>query len=64
MICAFVCSGKGCYIYFDYFCSQNSDVMTKDELLQRLQDIEWEDFECKQAKSELPKSVWETVSAF
>lgn len=28
--------------------------MTKDELLQRLQDLEWEDFECKQAKSELP----------
>lgn len=38
--------------------------MTRDELLQRLQEIEWEDFECKQAKSELPKSVWETISAF
>ena len=38
--------------------------MTKNELLQRLQDIEWEDFECKQAKSDLPKSVWATVSAF
>ena len=36
--------------------------MTKDELLHRLQDIEWEDFECKEAKSDLPKSVWETVS--
>ena len=38
--------------------------MTRDELLQRLQEIEWEDFECKLAKSELPKSVCETVSAF
>lgn len=38
--------------------------MTRDELLQRLQEIEWEDFECKLAKSELSKSVWETVSAF
>ncbi len=27
--------------------------MTRDELLQRLQEIEWEDFECKLAKSEL-----------
>ena len=55
---------QGLLHFFDYFCSQNSDVMTKDELLQRLQDIEWEDCECKQAKSELPKNVWETVSAF
>lgn len=38
--------------------------MTRDELLQRLQEIEWEDFECKLAKSELPKSVLEIVSAF
>jgi ATP-dependent DNA helicase RecG len=38
--------------------------MTKEELITRLQDIEWDDFEVKEAKSELPKSVWETVSAF
>ena len=38
--------------------------MTKQELIKRLKDIEWEDFEVKTAKSELPKSIWETVSAF
>lgn len=38
--------------------------MTKDDLLLRLQDIEWDDFEVKEAKSELPKNVWESVSAF
>ena len=38
--------------------------MTKEELIKRLKDIEWEDFEVKTAKSELPKSIWETVSAF
>lgn len=38
--------------------------MNKDELIRRLQDIEWEDFEVKQAASELPKNIWETVSAF
>lgn len=38
--------------------------MTKEELLERINGIEWEDFECKEALNELPKSVWETVSAF
>lgn len=38
--------------------------MTEHELLVRLSDIEWDDFEVKEAKSELPKNVWETVSAF
>ena len=38
--------------------------MTKDELINRLQDIEWEDFEVKEARSALPKNIWETVSAF
>lgn len=38
--------------------------MTKEELLKRLTDIEWEDFECKEALNKLPENVWETVSAF
>ena len=35
--------------------------MTKDELVAKLRDIEWEDFEVKAAKSELPKNVWEKL---
>ena len=38
--------------------------MNKEELLGRLTDIEWDDFEVKEARSELPKNIWETVSAF
>lgn len=38
--------------------------MQKDELLKRLNDIEWEDFEVKEALIELPKNIWSTVSAF
>ncbi|MDE5714246.1 MAG: ATP-binding protein [Muribaculaceae bacterium] len=38
--------------------------MTKEELLARLNDIEWNDFEVKEAPGDLPKSTWETVSAF
>lgn len=32
--------------------------MTKEELIARLQDIEWSDFEVKAAKSDLPKSIY------
>lgn len=34
---------------------------TKEELLARLNDIEWTDFEVKEASGGLPKSMWETV---
>lgn len=38
--------------------------MDKQSLLKRLSDIEWEDFEIKEASKELPKNIWETVSSF
>ena len=38
--------------------------MTKQELQNKLQDIEWEDFEVKLAIGGVSKSVWESVSAF
>jgi len=38
--------------------------MRKEELLYKISELEWEEFEVKEAKSEVPKSSWETVSAF
>ena len=38
--------------------------MTKEELFEKLEEIEWEDFEVKAASRGLPKTTWETVSAF
>jgi ATP-dependent DNA helicase RecG len=38
--------------------------MVKQKLLEHLQDIEWDNFEVKTAKTDVPKDVWETVSAF
>lgn len=38
--------------------------MTKEALIQKLSSLEWEDFEVKKAQSEVPKSLWETVSSF
>jgi len=38
--------------------------MNKQQLLQRLQNIEWDNFEVKTAQTDVPKDVWETVSAF
>jgi ATP-dependent DNA helicase RecG len=38
--------------------------MTQQELINKLSDLEWEDFEVKEAKEDVPKSAWETVSAF
>jgi len=38
--------------------------MTRDELLARLQSIEWNDIEFKEAAWAVPKSALETVSAF
>lgn len=46
------------------FKTTNFNNMTKDTLLEKLNGIEWDDFEVKEAQNELPKSVWETVSAF
>ena len=34
--------------------------MNKEELLQKLAEIEWDDFECKAAQDKLPDDVWAT----
>jgi ATP-dependent DNA helicase RecG len=38
--------------------------MTISQLISRLTEIEWEDFEVKEARSDVPKNAWETVSSF
>jgi hypothetical protein len=38
--------------------------MTRDQLIAKLADIEWEDFEVKEAKSDIPKNAWETAIPF
>ena len=38
--------------------------MTKEELLLKLADIEWDDFECKSCQNKMSEDVWSTVSAF
>ena len=38
--------------------------MNKQQLLERLQDIEWDNFEVKTAQTDIPNDTWETVSAF
>ena len=55
---------NSCWLIIRIFANTNNIDMTKDELLKRLNDIEWEDFECKEALNKLPDNVWETVSAF
>lgn len=47
-----------------YICAEILAKMTKEELLSRLNGVEWTDFEVKEAQNEVPKSIWETVSAF
>lgn len=38
--------------------------MTQDELLAKLNGIEWDDFECKRARNGVPEDAYKTVSAF
>lgn len=37
--------------------------MNQDELLARLNGIEWNDFECKKAQRAVPEDAYKTVSA-
>lgn len=39
-------------------------MLTKKQLVKRINDIEWEDIEIKRAKSAVPKNSWDTVSSF
>ena len=39
-------------------------ILTREQLLHRLQSSEWKDLEVKAAQWDVPKDVYETVSAF
>ena len=56
--------GKSISSSYFCICFEKTIEMNREELLNRLSDIEWEDFEIKKASDELPKNIWETVSAF
>lgn len=38
--------------------------LSKEDLIAKIQDIEWDDFEAKSSKTQLPADTWRTVSAF
>lgn len=38
--------------------------LSKEDLIAKIQDIEWDDFEAKASKTQLPADTWRTVSAF
>ena len=38
--------------------------LTEEDLIAKIKDIEWDDFEAKAARSELPQNTWDTVSSF
>ena len=38
--------------------------MNRDELLEKLNTFEWNDFECKKALRDVPKDAYKNVSAF
>lgn len=40
------------------------EYLTREELIVKLQDIEWDDFEAKASRTQLPADVWPTVSSF
>ena len=40
------------------------EYLTREEPIAKIQDIEWDDFEAKASKSQLPTDVWPTVSSF
>lgn len=44
--------------------SEKQTCMNKTELINKLSEIEWEDFEVKKAHSAIPKNTQKTVRAF